>query len=90
VMVMVSLPAIAAFVGQGVADAQGAGTVTIYNDPSISTPLGITAGPDGALWFTNFGNLSIGRITTSGVVTNYTGPDTSGAGGITTGPDGAL
>ena len=35
---------------------------------------GIAAGPDGALWFTNYGNNSIGRITTTGVVTNYTGP----------------
>ena len=26
------------------------------------------------MWFTNFGNNSIGRITTAGVVTNYTGP----------------
>ena len=26
--------------------------------------MGITAGPDGALWFTNCGNNSIGRITT--------------------------
>ena len=38
-----------------------------------SGPGGITAGPDGALWFTNNdGNDSIGRITTGGVVSNYT------------------
>jgi hypothetical protein len=41
-----------------------AGVVTNYADPSISSPEGITAGPDGALWFTNFSNSSIGRITT--------------------------
>ena len=36
-------------------------------------PDGITAGPDGALWFTNpTGNDSIGRITTTGTVTSYT------------------
>ena len=29
----------------------------------------ITAGPDGALWFTNFGSNSIGRITTGLAVT---------------------
>ena len=29
----------------------------------IKDPLGITAGPDGALWFTNGGSNSIGRIT---------------------------
>ena len=42
--------------------------------PASTSPYGITAGPDGALWFTNYGNNSIGRITTAGVVTNYTGP----------------
>ena len=52
-------------------------------------PSGITAGPDGALWFTNAGN-SIGRITTAGVVTNYTGTGISNPSGITAGPDGAL
>ena len=30
-----------------------AGTVTNYTDPSISDPVGIAVGPDGALWFTN-------------------------------------
>jgi len=43
--------------------------------------LGITAGSDGALWFTNYDNSSIGRITTAGVVTNDTG-DGSSSGGI--------
>jgi streptogramin lyase len=28
----------------------------------ISHPLGITSGPDGALWFTDYGSNSIGRI----------------------------
>ena len=51
---------------------------------------GITAGPDGALWFTNYQNNSIGRITTGGVVTNYTGTGISAPRGITAGPDGAL
>ena len=53
-------------------------------------PYGITSGPDGALWFTNSGNNSIGRITTGGTVTNYTGTGISGPEGITSGPDGAL
>ena len=30
-----------------------AGTVTNYTGPGISHPIGIAAGPDGALWFTN-------------------------------------
>ena len=56
-------------------------------------PTGITTGPDGALWFTEFnGNVhTIGRITTTGAFTEYTLPQ----GGsepfwITTGPDGNL
>ena len=41
--------------------------------PSISWPARTSpSGPDGALWFTNAGNNSIGRITTAGAVTNYT------------------
>ena len=55
-----------------------------------STTRRITAGPDGALWFTNVANNSIGRITTAGVVTNYTGPASSRRTDITAGPDGAL
>ena len=70
--------------------------VTNYTDPSISfsqgntAPDGITAGSDGALWFTNGDNNSIGRITTDGVVTNYTDPSINFPDGIAEGPDGAL
>ena len=64
--------------------------VTNYTGTGISGPDGIAAGPDGALWFTNFSNNSIGRITTAGAVTNYTGTGISEPGGITAGPDGAL
>ena len=59
-------------------------------DQGINDPAGITAGPDGALWFTNDGTGSIGRITTAGVVTNYTAPASTDPDGITAGPDGAL
>ena len=59
-------------------------------DPSIDQPEGMTAGPDGALWFTNAGNNSIGRIITAGAVTNYTDPSIDQPESITTGPDGAL
>ena len=64
--------------------------VTSYADPSIKSPIDITAGPDGALWFTNAGNDSIGRITTAGAVTNFTDPSIASPNGITVGPDGAL
>ena len=36
-----------------------------------SDPGGITAGPDGNLWFTEFGVGKIGRITTAGTVTEF-------------------
>jgi streptogramin lyase len=57
----------------------------------FSSPLGITAGPDGALWFAEgFGN-KIGRITTTGVVEEFPVPTlASNPGGITARPDGAL
>jgi len=58
---------------------------------SGSSPFGITAGPDGNLWFTENTGNKIGRITTSGVITEFAVP-TSGSSpfGITKGPDGNL
>jgi virginiamycin B lyase len=40
--------------------------VTDYTAPGVYTPYDITSGPDGALWFVNLTNDSIGRITTPG------------------------
>ena len=67
-----------------------AGVISRYTGTGILDPEGITAGPDGALWFTNWGNNSIGRITTSGAVTNFTHAGVVGPLGIAKGPDGAL
>jgi virginiamycin B lyase len=56
----------------------------------------IAAGPDGALWFTQEGELSqppdgIGRMTTDGRYSSYALPQRrADPGAITTGPDGAL
>ena len=69
-----SLPALAA-----------AGTVTEFNVPG--GVFGITAGPDGNLWFTGAG--AIGRITPSGTITEFPVPG-SAPGAITAGPDGNL
>jgi streptogramin lyase len=74
--------------GASVASASAAGSVRVY--AGLDGPAGITAGPDGAMWFTNTGNSSIGRITTTGTVTDHRGPDISIPEGITAGPDGAL
>jgi uncharacterized repeat protein (TIGR01451 family) len=55
---------------------------------SGSNPHQIVPGPDGALWFTQFGTNQIGRITTTGLVTEYPIPTaTSQPIGITVGPD---
>ena len=72
-----------------------AGVITDFHAPSVIYPGGITAGPDGALWFTNTGGSSatdkgsIGRIT-SGVVTNFTDPTIEYPGDIAAGPDGNM
>ena len=51
----------------------------------------IAKGPDGALWFTDGGTNSIGKITTAGVITEYTVPTASAAPyGIAPGGDGNL
>src|SRR5260370_6418981 len=56
-----------------------------------SDPIGIAAGPDGALWFAEENTSNkIGRITTAGVITEFVGPTASVSGGIAAGPDGGL
>ena len=59
---------------------------------AAATPIGITAGPDGNLWFTEQNGNRIGRITTAGVVTEFSAGITAAAAptGITAGPDGNL
>ena len=76
--------------GSTVGAAPTSGTVTSYSGTGINVPQGITTGPDGNLWFTNFFGNSIGRITTSGTVTTFTGTGISYPVSITTGPDGNL
>jgi streptogramin lyase len=95
------------YVEPGLAFAKGQGSVPSYGGiVRISTdgqfkafdlsrrnvsPLAIASGPDGALWFTDFGGR-IGRITTSGGLklfrSGLTAPDYAGA--IVRGPDGNL
>ncbi len=66
------------------------GVVSNFAGPSVDQPQGITVGPDGALWFTNAGNNTIGRITTAGALTSFAGAAINDPVGITAGPDGAL
>ena len=65
------------------------GNITSFSDSTLAPEL-ITAGPDGNLWFSNYGNNSIGRITPTGVVTSFTDPSIFSPTGIAAGPDGNL
>ena len=53
-----------------------------------SAPQGITAGPDGNVWFTEFSTNKIGRVTPNGVVKDFPIAASSGPRGIAAGPDG--
>jgi virginiamycin B lyase len=67
------------------------GGITVYPDSSGYDLIGIVAGTDGALWYTNGGDPgSIGRITTSGVLTFFDAPRISEPDWIATGSDGSL
>lgn len=66
-------------------------SITEFPTPTLtSRPIGIIAGPDGALWFTEQAASKIGRITTAGVITEYPTPTVGQPTGITSGPDGNL
>jgi len=73
-----------------------AGDITTFPLPFDPMPLGrgvygLTAGPDGALWFTEIRGNRIGRLTTSGAVTYFPLPAPHEQPYlITTGADGAL
>jgi virginiamycin B lyase len=65
------------------------GGFTEYADSSASSAVEITAGPDGALWFT--GGAFIHRLSTAGVFSQFALPNAaSTAQGIATAPDGSL
>jgi streptogramin lyase len=84
-----SLPSFVAFF---IAASVSAQAITEFPLPrSGADPYGIVAGPDGAVWFTEFRGNRIGRITTAGVVSEFATPTpNSGPLGIAAGPDGAL
>src|SRR5262249_5507722 len=76
-----------------------AGVVTEYpitaTRTGVSFPDAITAGPDGALWFTDINAAAIGRVTTAGVITDDPIPASphdpyADIGGTRAGRDGAL
>ena len=62
-LLLAAIVLLGAYCGSGTASGP-AQTITEFPLPSGSDPNRITAGPDGALWFTEFKSNKIGRITT--------------------------
>ena len=88
--IVLSSMTFAAIVGSA-STARADGEISAFASPEVFSPGGITAGPDGARWFDQHLDDSIGRMTTAGVVTNlYTDPSITRPTGITSGPDGAV
>ena len=74
-----------------VGTAAAADQVSYINVPSdFSQPLGITAGPDGNMWFADPGAQSIGKMPPGGSPLLIPAPGAGGPAGITSGPDGTL
>ena len=69
-----------------------AGTITEFAiSAAFTSPGGITAGPDGNLWFAEAVANQIVRITPSGIITEYRVPTTNSSPfELTDGPDGSL
>jgi streptogramin lyase len=67
-------------------------TVTMFNSgiPDPSTLLGITAAPDGKVWFADAVNDSLGAVTLSSGATNEQAVGRDTPVGVTAGPDGRL
>ncbi len=68
------------------------GIITEFTSPTaVSEPAGITAGPDGNMWFTENAAGKVARITLNGTITEFPLPARSAVpAGIVTGPDGNL
>src|SRR4051794_8190532 len=66
-----------------------AGMITEFSSGLSGTPDRITAGVDGSVWFTEFGDR-VGRIAPDGEITEFSAGITSGSRpyGIVAGPDG--
>ncbi len=72
-------------------DPSNGNVVHTYRLGTGSLVTGLTAGPDGALWFTDQGLNEIGRLGSDGTISYFSIPTAaSGLAAITTGCDGAL
>ena len=67
------------------------GSLQTYALPKGARPSGMARGPDGNIWFTDWGGNTIGRMTPSGAVRQFQLPRrNSQPQGITVGPDGRM
>ena len=78
------------FLGLAVSAPLAAQNLAEYLLPFNSGPIGIAAGPDGNVWFTNFISDEIGRITPSGTIATFPLATSTEPAGIAAGPDGNL
>jgi streptogramin lyase len=71
---------------------RASGPITEFPVPTLdSDPWGITGGPDGNVWFCEYGRSKIGRITPDGAITEFPSHATRvPPSEITAGPDGNL
>jgi len=78
----------------GLAGAEPLGALAEFPIATGGAPAGIAAGPDGNIWFTEYGlgfDESIGRISPSGHISEFPIPSGgSGAASISQGPDGNM
>jgi streptogramin lyase len=89
-LICAALLAIGAAVPGGAA-AAAPGEFATFSLPAGSGPEGITAGPDGNVWFTERGSDRIGRVTPGGEMTEFPLPtENAQPFQITAGPDGNL
>src|SRR5215469_10569390 len=68
---------------------QGGGPWVTFSIPGTPT-FGITAGPDGAVWYCDEGANALRRVDMSGVGTFFSAPDSGFCSSVITGPDGNL
>jgi streptogramin lyase len=89
------------FSSDGIGRITPTGEITVFPLPLVdigdgtvsgASPSGITAGPDGNLWFTEVTANGIGRITPTGEITEFFAgiTESSAPNSITAGPDGNL
>jgi virginiamycin B lyase len=77
----------------GIGQMTPAGTVKLFPLPKDHTPLGITAGADGAIWFTDSGpglTKFIGRLTLAGEITEIPLEQQGSINEVVVGPDKAI